>query len=147
MQTTSALYKQIVAAPGHWFETKISLAGHELTESDLVSLDRDGQAMAQTKPSVGAAIASAIALVILTPSFTIPRMAEIDVYIRARNSTRSSEWLRAGVFFIDTRKHDETVNGVGVLRIAAYDAMLKAEQVYRRPGGPFRRRRSPQRSV
>ena len=130
MQTTSALYKQIVAAPGHWFETKISLAGHELSESDIVSLDRDGETMAQAKPSVGAATSTALSLTILTPSFTIPRMAEIDVYVRARNSTSTSEWLPAGVFFIDTRKHDQTANGVGVLRITAYDAMLKAEQDY-----------------
>ena len=130
MQTTSALYKQIVAADGHWFETKISLAGNELAESQIISLDREEQAMPQRLPSVGGATAHAISLTIVAPSFTIPRMAEIDVYVRARTDSLTSEWLPAGVYFIDTRQHDQTDNGVGLLRITAYDAMLKGEQDY-----------------
>lgn len=130
MQTTSALYKQIVATDGHWFETKISLAGNELPERQIISLEREGQAMTQAKPSVGGALAGSLALTIVAPSFTIPRMAEIDVYIRARTDSLTSEWLPAGVYFIDTRAHDQTAYGVGLLRITAYDAMLKGEQDY-----------------
>lgn len=130
MQTTSALYKQIVATEGHWFETKISLSGHELLERQIISLERDNQAMTQAKPSVGGALAGSLALTIIAPTFTIPRMAEIDVYIRARTDTLTSEWLPAGVYFIDTRAHDQTANGVGLMRITAYDAMLKGEQDY-----------------
>lgn len=130
MQTTTNLYKQIVASDDHYFETKISLAGHELAESQIVSLERDAQTMAQAKPSVGGALSGTLSLTVLAQSFTIPRMAEIDVYVRARNSTSTSEWLPAGVFFIDTRDHDQTVNGVGVLKITAFDAMMKAEADY-----------------
>ena len=130
MQTTSNLYKQIVASSGHYFETKISIAGHELAESQIISLERDAQTMTQSKPSVGGALSATLSLTILAQSFSIPRMAEIDVYVRARNSSSTSEWLPAGVFFIDTREHDQTVNGVGVLKIEAYDAMMKAEADY-----------------
>ena len=130
MQTTSALYKQIVASSGHWFETKIAIDGHELAESQIISLKRELPGMTQAKPSVGGALSATLALTILAPAFTIPRMAEIDVYFRARNSTSTSEWLPAGVFFIDTRKHDKTASGVSLLRITAYDAMMKAEQDY-----------------
>ena len=130
MQTTSDLYKQIVATDGHWFETKISLAGHELAESQIIALEREDQAMTLKKPSVGGALASSLALTIVTPSFTIPHMAEIDVFIRARTDSLTSEWLPAGVYFIDTRTHDQTPAGVGLLRITAYDAMLKGEQDY-----------------
>ena len=130
MQTTSALYKQIVAGGGHWFETRITIAGNTVPESEIISLDREAQAMTERKPSVGGALAAQIRLTILAPSFTIPRMGEIDVFVRACNDTQQSEWLPAGVYFIDTRAHDQTANGVGLLRLTAYDAMLKGERDY-----------------
>lgn len=130
MQTTSAIYKRIAATDGHWFETKISIDGNDLTESQIISLERESRAMNQAKPSVGGAVAGSLALTILSPSFTIPRMAEIDVFTRACADALTSEWIPAGVYFIDTRGHDQTANGVGLLRITAYDAMLKGEQDY-----------------
>lgn len=130
MQTTSALYKQIVAGGGHWFETRLTIAGNEVPESEIISLDRENQAMTERKPSVGGALASQIRLTILAPSFTIPRMGEIGVFVRACNDTQQSEWLPSGVYFIDTRAHDQAANGVGLLRLTAYDAMLKGEQDY-----------------
>lgn len=41
-----------------------------------------------------------------------------------------SEWLPQGVFFIDTRQVTKNDNGLDVLTIHGYDAMLKAEQDY-----------------
>ena len=130
MQTTSALYKQIVATSGHWIETKLSISGNEIMEDQIISVQRDEQAMQQAKPSAGGAMAASIALTIIAPNFTIPRMGEIDVYTRARTDTLTSEWIPTGVYFIDTRAHDQSADGIGLMRITAYDAMLKGEQDY-----------------
>lgn len=130
MQTTSAIYKQIVGTTGHWFETKLRIAGNEITERQIISLDREMQGMTERKPTVGGALAASIRLTILTPSFTIPRMGEIAVFVRACTAAQKSEWLPAGVYYTDTRAAKQTENGVGLMEITAYDAMLKGEQSY-----------------
>lgn len=129
MQTTSALYKTIIAGT-HWFETKISIAGNEIAESGIVSMSRSRPGFSGEKPSIGGALSSTLNLKIMKPSFTIPRMAEIDVFVRVKNKTQTSEWLAQGVYFIDTRKTNESVNAVATVEIAAYDAIAKAEADY-----------------
>lgn len=41
-----------------------------------------------------------------------------------------SEWIPQGVFYIDTRKVSANYNGIPVLTLHGFDAMLKAEQEY-----------------
>ena len=41
-----------------------------------------------------------------------------------------SEWIQQGVFFIDTREVTHNGNGLDILTIHGYDAMLKANQDY-----------------
>lgn len=41
-----------------------------------------------------------------------------------------SEWLQQGVFFIDTREVTQNNNGLDILTIHGFDAMLKTEQMY-----------------
>lgn len=41
-----------------------------------------------------------------------------------------SEWLPQGVFFVDTRETSNNDNGLDVLNIHGFDAMLKTEQQY-----------------
>lgn len=42
----------------------------------------------------------------------------------------TSEWVPQGVFYIDTRKVTANNNGLDILTLHGYDAMLKAEQPY-----------------
>lgn len=130
MQTTSALYQQIVADPSRFFKTKVEIAGNELDESQIIELEREAIGVADKKPSVGGALASQITLTILEPDFSIPRMAAVSVFVQACTETQSSEWIPEGTYYIDTRQHNQTVNGVGTLKITAYDTMLKADQDY-----------------
>lgn len=129
MQTTSALYKTIVSGD-HWFETKITINGNEVGESNIISLSRDRSGMNENRPSVGGAISSTLRLTIVEQNFTIPQRAEIKVYYRAKNTSQTSEWLPAGTYYIDTRKKSETYNSINTLSINAFDAMIKAEQDY-----------------
>ena len=73
------------------------------------------------KPTVGQANAGELTSTFLTPSFTIPRMAKINVRIVWGGATYSAGW-----FFIDTRSSNPTNN---TLTINCYDAMLMAEQL------------------
>lgn len=127
MQTTSALYKSIVSGD-HYFETKITVNGNELTEEKIFSLHRERPGMYENNPSIGGALSSTLSLTILNPDYTIPQRAEIKVYYRARNETQTSEWIAAGTYYIDTREKKEAA--VETLEINAFDAMIKAEQDY-----------------
>lgn len=130
VQETSALYKEIVSGGNHWFETRVVLDGNTLSESQIMSVSRDGTGLGKALPSVGGALSSILNLTILEPSFDIPNMAEIDVYVRACNATQQSEWIPQGIYYIDTRAHNDTVNSIGTMQITACDAMLKFAQDY-----------------
>lgn len=130
MQTTSALYKSIVSSENHWFETQISINGNIMSETQIMSVTRTAPGMNNEKPSVGGALSAQLSVKILEPSFSIPRMAAINVFVRACDATRQSEWIPNGQYFIDTRAHNETVGSLGTMQITAYDAMMKFEQDY-----------------
>ena len=124
MQTTSALYKQILSNKDHIKEIKVEINGIEYREDNIISLKTSGGIF--NKFSVGNASAKEIDLSVF-PIEEIPRMAEIKVYFRLCYENLQSEWLPKGTFFIDTRAKDEYT---GALTIHGYDAMLKAEQLW-----------------
>lgn len=129
MQETSALYKQIIESDVHWFETKISIAGNEMTNG-IMSLDINRLGFKQNSPSVGGALSATLDLNITEPSFTIPTRAEIVVYIRATDGVRTSEWLTNGIFYIDTRERNKDASSLETIFIRAYDKMLMFERQY-----------------
>ena len=129
MQTTSALYKSIVAGE-HYFETKISINGNEMTEDKILSLSKDRPGMTGSTPTVGGAVCSTKQMTIINPAFEIPERAEIKVYVRARNATQTSEWLPSGTYYIDTRVRGATDSGIDTLTINAFDSMIKTESDY-----------------
>lgn len=45
-------------------------------------------------------------------------------------TTKVSEWIKAGTYYIDTRAHNQSYNGIDTLDITAFDAMMKAEKDY-----------------
>lgn len=129
MQTTSALYKSIIAGE-HWFETRVAINGNEVNEDTIFSIDSDRPGMVANHPSIGGALSASLRMTLLNPSFSIPQRAEIVVEYRAKNETQTSEWLAAGTYYIDTRKRNASYNAVDTMDITAYDAMIKTEQDY-----------------
>lgn len=73
------------------------------------------------KPTVGQANAGELTATFFMPSFTIPRMARIEVAV-----IQGFIGNMLGVFFIDTRKYNPVDN---TLTVHCYDAMLKCEQL------------------
>jgi hypothetical protein len=132
MQNTSALYRQILSQDNHWFETKVRINGIDYGESMLMGVSTTSS-MFSGNPEVGRAISGEISLSMIAPSNTIPRMAKIEPFVRACSrlpgaATQYSEWLPKGVFYIDTRETTKNGDGLNILTLHGYDAMLFAEQ-------------------
>lgn len=178
MQTTSALYRSILANK-HDFEVRLIIDNvGTYGESDLISISTN-LAMFSGTPEIGRAISGEIEVKMMMPNKTIPTMARLRPQVRVcgmasvsgsvtitgekisstyfsyssnkitvaggAEATVSgevisfpvtsmvysqSEWLPQGVFFIDTRETTQNNDGLPVLTIHGYDAMLKTEQTY-----------------
>lgn len=127
MYTTSASYDTIISNPNHWFETRVNINGTYYGENVLMSASTKYRVFADEQPVVGGCLSAELELSLLAPSASIPRMATVKPYIRVTDGTSTSEWIPQGVFFIDTRETSHNDNGLEVLTLHCYDAMLKAE--------------------
>lgn len=132
MQNTSELYKEILDNASCVVQTRLTIGEVGYT-GPIWELSVNGSLFSEQKPMVGSCVAREIYLTIL-PTFSIPRMAEINVESRlivqnilTGEVIQASEWLPKGTFYIDTRQTDKTT---GVMTIHGYDAMLKAEEQY-----------------
>ena len=117
-----------MADPNHWFETQVVIDGAgTFGETQLFAVSTSHRVFDQT-PEIGKAIAGEVNISMIKPDVDIPTMATLRPQSRAVNATQQSEWIPQGVYFIDTRQNSQNGNGLRVLTIHGYDAMLKAEQ-------------------
>lgn len=107
-------------------ETRVSIAGVDHSEADLYAVSTRGGLFYGSTACIGSCVAREIDLTVM-PQGAIPRMAEIIVWVRPVADGIEAEWLKKGVFYIDTRQEDKVT---GLLTIHGYDAMLKAEETY-----------------
>lgn len=145
MQATTELYKSILADPRHLKEHRAFVGDVEYGPSDIITeAEAPGVYLQQSPlvtgslypggiPGIGGCVSRQLDIMV-RPKGDIPRMAEIKMETRlvlrdplTGANTQESEWLPKGTFYIDTRKKDKVT---GLLIIHAYDAMLKAEEVY-----------------
>jgi hypothetical protein len=130
MQTTSALYRSILADPDHWFESQLVIDGVGIfDETQLFSISTSLE-MFQDYPTIGKAVSGEVNIKMMFPDTTIPDMACLRPQVRVCNATDQSEWLPQGVYYVDTRERTKNDDGLDVLTIHGYDAMLKAEQMF-----------------
>lgn len=129
MQTTSNLYNTIVSG-SHWFETKVEINSVAYGESVLISVSSVFRVFSEDQPVVGGCLAAELDVEMIAPTAVIPRMAKVRPYVRAKNGTQTSEWIPQGVFYIDTRETTHNDDGLDILTLHCYDAMLKAEADY-----------------
>lgn len=130
MQETSALYQSLLRTWGTEREHRAVIGGQTYGQDRLVSCQTSRALFTGDTLAVGGCYAGQLSLSLREPG-DVPRMAEIKLYTRLVNGEQASEWLPAGVYYIDTRDMDKVS---GVLSLTGYDAMLKAEQVYLREG-------------
>ena len=107
-------------------ETKVSIAGVDYSESDVFSVSTRAALFSGNSVGIGGCVSKSLDLVI-KPHGIIPRMAEIGVWVRPMAPSIHTNWLRKGIYYIDTRQTDRVS---GVITIHGYDAMLKAERMY-----------------
>lgn len=126
MHSVSDLWRTLLTSPGHRKEVKLVIAGVTYGEDKIVdsSLRIDGGLYFDF--GIGNCCARQIDFEIY-PQGTIPRQAQIEVYVRLVLGEQVSEWIPKGVFFFSTRKTDRVT---GVLSVHGYDAMLKAEETW-----------------
>ena len=162
MQSTSALYKRLLSedhsietrlvigesgllvdheADAITFGTGANLvrilvdqggAEDGFTESVIFSLKTYHSLFSDDVPMIGGVVAGEIEVSMLNPVGTIPRMAQIILYIRlvSVDGTEHSDWINKGNFFIDTREITHNDNGLEILKIHGYDALAKAQMQY-----------------
>ena len=156
MQATSELYKQIISSPNHWFETTVVIGDSGVLideQSDKILFGGNATIVSRVGPdsgygetslfgvttslhmvgqdvALGKAVAQEITVSMLRPKGEIPIMGVVVPYVRVCNATQQSEWIQRGVFFIDTREESDNDDGLDIIKLHGYDAMLKAEQDY-----------------
>ena len=157
MQNTSALYDELIAEPNHWFECALAIgesgrlideigevlifgntailvdsggAETAFREEVLMSMSTTHSVFNEQYPTVGSAVSGEIDVTMIRPYGDIPKMARIVPFVRVTDGERHSEWLQKGVYYIDTRETSHNSNGLDILTIHGYDAMLKFEMNY-----------------
>lgn len=130
MQTTSALYQELLALP-HTEESRLLIDGTAYGTPKLVegSLKTEGSLFSGTTPSVGGAVAGEVSAELLgVASGSVARMAKLQPQVRLVGADgRASEWIAQGVYNVDKRSYNKQT---GVLTLHGYDKMLATEQWY-----------------
>lgn len=159
MQNVSETYQRIYMSQNYYVETTVAIgeAGRLITENAdvilfggdailvatsgadsgygdnmLISVKRTQRLFADNVPQVGCCTCSEVDIEMLMPIGNIPQMAMVAIYIRlvSRETGEMSEWVRKGIFYIDTRDNTRNRDNLDILRIHAYDAMMKADVMY-----------------
>lgn len=167
MQETSALYKQLYASGNYKVETALAIgesgrlivetgevlkfggdailvassgADGGYNESMLLSLKTTRRVFADGVPQVGCCTCGEIYVEMLMPIGNIPPMAMLSTFVRlvsTEDERIHSEWIKKGIFYIDSRSNTRNCDDLDVLRLHGYDAMMKANMDYAVPGISF----------
>lgn len=132
MYATSDYYDTLIAVEPHWFECRVAINGSSYGEDQILEMESDYWMFSGNQPGVGGCLAGELTLRMLAPNVEIPRMATVNPYVRvwAQGYQNPSEWIPQGKYFIDTRETTDNNDGLPILSLHCYDAMLKAEADY-----------------
>lgn len=144
MQPVSELYLQIIHSQNYYVQTKLIIGDSTeaidtqnpstsgFGENKLMSVKTTKRVFSNNVPEVGCCPCGEIYIDMLMPDVTVPRMAMLIPYIRlvSTGGLGVSEWLRKGVYYIDTRENTHNLDDLDILTIHGYDAMMRAEVEY-----------------
>ena len=133
MQNTSATYNTAYASDLRSFEVKLNIAGTDYGADAIFSLSTDSKIFADA-PTIGGAYSATCEFSIISDGTSIPRMAKCIPYFRVTDGTNTSEWIKKGEFYIDTRKVTNNGGGFDVFEAFCYDGMMMANQPYSASG-------------
>lgn len=153
MQNVSSLYQSIINSKNYYVESALIICENTLqlssdssdnfqtlnplyvhNEEEIWSIKTTRNVFSHNSPEVGCCTCGEIDIQMLYPSdYEIPTMARLTPYVRVVSNDESiahSEWLRKGVFFIDSRGVTKNDDGIKFLTMHGYDSMLKANDTY-----------------
>ena len=130
MYAVSETWRTLIASENHWFESKVNINGVDYGQDQLFSVGADYRMFSSEQPVVGGCLAAELSVSLLAPSAPIPRMGQVVPYVRVTDGTNTSEWIPQGKFYIDTRETTNNDDGLPILSLHCYDAMLKTEADY-----------------
>lgn len=123
MQTTSELWNTLYSDISTKTNVKVVIAGVEYTPATL-GLVQVTNGMFDDDFSIGNCFSAELTVKVRNGN-DIPAMSKVELYIQLRNGTQESEWIRKGIYFIDTRE-------VGKIwtTLTCYDRMLMTENPF-----------------
>ena len=127
MYDVSQTWQDLIAAEDHYFESKVSINGVDYGQDEVFEISVEQRVFNDEQPTVGGCLSSELTVKLLAPSASIPRMAQVRPYVRVTDGTTYSEYIPQGVFYIDTREVTANNDGLDILTLLCYDAMLKSE--------------------
>jgi hypothetical protein len=128
MQTTSTLWQSYQALPAKKYEYKVVIGTIEYYDQDVFSMSADMQLCNEDAFTLGNMFAKKLNLAVKQKE-TIPKMANVDVYIRMTGLSGPTTWLPKGKYFIDTRKK----SGLATV-LECYDKALMMEASFIQTG-------------
>ena len=130
----NAKWDALIEAENHWFIPSLYINdgnnSFRHTEDEIIDMSTEYHMFEDDTPGVGACLAGELTVSLFKPSENIPRMAKVNAYVMVTDGTQTSNELPQGRFFIDTRSLTKNDDGLEVLTLHCYDAMLKAEADY-----------------
>lgn len=118
---TSELWKQLLEKKNTRREYKFNINGAEYGPEAVIGHKVTRELYREL--SIGNAASATLTLELLAEN--IPRAAAVKRFVRLVNGEQKSEYLPAGVYFINKRAEED-----GVWSIEAFDALRKAEAVW-----------------
>lgn len=129
MQTTSATYNTLIAASNHRFVVKINIDGTDYGEDEIFSAKQVVKCF-DYEPTIGGTYCGTFEFSLLGEGDSIPRMAKVIPYYCVTDGISTSEWIKMGEYYIDTRSITTNGGGINTFDAFCYDAMLKANAKY-----------------
>ena len=131
-------WERLIGDSNHSFDVRVRIfSGTNISDPSvyyfkdtIIDLSTSQRLFPGEQPSVGACLAGEMSLRMLKPAQTIPRTALIMPSVRVRVGEETSAWMPQGRYWIDTRKTTHNDDGLDILTIHAYDAMLRTEADY-----------------
>ena len=130
----NAKWDALIDSENHWFIPSLYIndgeSSYRHTEDEIIDMSTEYRMFEDDTPGVGACLAGELTVSLFKPSENIPRMAKVNAFVMVTDGTQTSNELPQGRFFIDTRSLTKNDDGLEILTLHCYDAMLKAEADY-----------------
>lgn len=126
MYTISDKFKTYLKSPGREFEAKLVV--NDTTTFDknsIIEFDIEDSIINSDEFALGTIVSSRLDITLRTSS-QVPTNAKIQPYIKMNGAQGETEWVPLGVFYVDSRKHENEV-----WKYVCFDRLILAQKEYK----------------